>query len=514
MQTRRLSPVFLACAATFSLLSFQANAQTLNLTNNSSLSKGMTPKAVRTYETNKATKGADGNGVNGQSPDAGGVAGVGTGTGATNNNGTNGGPNGGTNGGPYNGTNIGTNGAGGGTGSSNNSTITGSGGDFMGPPSPNQYNGNGGVTNTGGDFMGPPSPNGLGGLSGAIPGTVVSGGGLATNGQTTPDWLRMIQVAAPVVAGITGNQNVANVASIAGSGAQIYGQYTSGQELTMQNYANMGNIALQASAMATNNTNIDKAAQISNLGTGAWNAYSAFQPATPAANASNGVLAGYSASGQPIYQSTQQAANSGSVPWGAVASIASTTAPQLGYITGNQTLGQVGAVAGLAGNVYTQTNGFNNTPTTAQAAGMVATGASQVGYATGNYQWQQASQVANATGQISNVYNAGNQQQVYQQQPAYQATYQQPQTSQQIMAQQQPAYIGPVETFQTKPLRVTGSDTSNSNSNFGASTTFQTKPYQVPSTNLNDLLDTPKSSSSPSTMGSSINTQPIDAWLY
>ncbi len=362
--------------------------------------------------------------------------------------------------------------------------------------------------------MGPPSPNGLGGLSGAIPGTVVSGGGLATNGQTTPDWLRMIQVAAPVVAGITGNQNVANVASIAGSGAQIYGQYTSGQELTMQNYANMGNIALQASAMATNNTNIDKAAQISNLGTGAWNAYSAFQPATPAANASNGVLAGYSASGQPIYQSTQQAANSGSVPWGAVASIASTTAPQLGYITGNQTLGQVGAVAGLAGNVYTQTNGFNNTPTTAQAAGMVATGASQVGYATGNYQWQQASQVANATGQISNVYNAGNQQQVYQQQPAYQATYQQPQTSQQIMAQQQPAYIGPVETFQTKPLRVTGSDTSNSNSNFGASTTFQTKPYQVPSTNLNDLLDTPKSSSSPSTMGSSINTQPIDAWLY
>ena len=174
----------------------------------------------------------------------------------------------------------------------------------------------------------------------------------------------------------------------------------------------------------------------------------------------------------------------------------------------------MGAVAGLAGNVYTQTNGFNNTPTTAQAAGMVATGASQVGYATGNYQWQQASQVANATGQISNVYNAGNQQQVYQQQPAYQATYQQPQTAPQIMAQQQPAYIGPVETFQTKPLRVTGSDTSNSNSNFGASTTFQTKPYQVPSTNLNDLLDTPKSSKAPTSMGSSINTQPIDAWLY
>lgn len=502
MQKRRLSPVFLACSAAFSLLSFQANAQTLNLTNNSSLSKGMTPKAVRTYETNKATKGADGNGVNGQSPDAGGVAGVGTGTGATNNNGTNGGP---YNGNPT-GNTVGTNGGTGGNGSTINGTTTmagaspgysynssgqlvanGSGSEFMGPPAPG----------SGSEFMGPPN---LGG------GTNTAAAGM--------DWLKMVQIAAPVVAGITGNQKIAGIASIAGSGAQIYGQYTSGQELTMQNYANMGNIALQAAAMATNNTNIDKAAQISNLGTGAWNAYSAFQPATPAANASNGVLAGYSASGQPIYQSTQQAANSGSVPWGAVASIASTTAPQLGYITGNQTLGQVGAVAGLAGNVYTQTNGFNNTPTTAQAAGMVATGASQVGYATGNYQWQQASQVANATGQISNVYNAGNQQQVYQQQPAYQATYQQPQTAPQIMAQQQPAYIGPVETFQTKPLRVTGSDTSNSNSNFGASTTFQTKPYQVPSTNLNDLLDTPKSSKAPTSMGSSINTQPIDAWLY
>ncbi len=433
MQTRRLSPVFLACAATFSLLSFQANAQTLSLTNNSSLSKGMTPKAVRTYETNKATKGAGGKGVSGQSPDAGGVAGVGTGTGETNNNGTNGGPYNGTNGGPNNGTNIGTNGAGGGTGSSNNSTITGSGGDFMGPPSPNQYNGNGGVTNTGGDFMGPPSPNGLGGLSGAIPGTVVSGipgvGGLATNGQTTPDWLRMIQVAAPVVAGITGNQNVANVASIAGSGAQLYGQLSNGQDWTLQNYANMGNIALQTAALATNNPNIDRAVQLGNLGTGAWNAYTALSGGSNTAGGMNAggaaQFVGYTPSGQPVYQSAQQATQSGSTPWGAVANVAGNIAPQLGNITGNRMIGQVGAVAGLAGNVYNQTGGFNNSPT----MGQVANVAGQLGYATGNQGLGQVGQVANAAGQINNgytqgqqTYNPGNSGTVNYAQPATQST--------------------------------------------------------------------------------------------
>ena len=427
MQTRRLSPVFLACAATFSLLSFQANAQNaFTLTNNQSLSQGMTPRGARSFDVPKSTTQSNQSGGTNASPSAGNSGSNGNGAGPTN---------GDPNGGPY----VGTNGAGGGTGSSNNSTITGSGGDFMGPPSPNQYNGNGQlVSNTGGDFMGPPSPNGLGGLSGAIPGTVVSGGGfggipgvggLATNGQTTPDWLRMIQVAAPVVAGITGNQNVANVASIAGSGAQLYGQLSNGQDWTLQNYANMGNIALQTAALATNNPNIDRAAQLGNLGTGAWNAYTAMSGGSNTAGGMNAggaaQFVGYTNTGQPVYQSAQQATQSGSTPWGAAANVAGNIAPQLGNITGNRMIGQVGAVAGLAGNVYNQTGGFNNSPT----MGQVANVAGQLGYATGNQGLGQVGQVANAAGQINNgyrqgqqTYNPGNSGTVNYAQPATQST--------------------------------------------------------------------------------------------
>lgn len=272
MQKLRLAPVVLACAA-FTALVGQAHAQdtsSLNLVNNASLSSGMSTTGVRTYEQLKSAVVTNGVGGTLATPSAAIGAGISTTTnGATNQAGANGSANG-------SGSTIGT-------------TSNGNG--------QYAYNSNGQLVSTGastGGFVGPMQPNGS--VIGAVPGSVI--GATAGTAAGGVDWLKLVQVAAPVVASITGNQNIANVASMAGSGAQIYGQVSSGQELTMQNYANMGNIALQTAALATKNTNIDKAAQLGNIGVGAWNAYSVLSPG--ATTATQGVAQGQAIQGQVV----------------------------------------------------------------------------------------------------------------------------------------------------------------------------------------------------------------------
>lgn len=458
MSTRRFSPVVMACAAAIALVSVQVHAQTsgISLTNNASLATSMSAAGARSFEAKTSTTSSNASGSTSSTPTAGGVGTSGTGTNTA--SGTTG----------SNGTAVGTNGTGtaGGTGSSGSSTFSGT--TDMANASTNQYsyNSNGQLVNTGtssGEFMGPPSPYGTGAVAGTVVGATT--GTAATGGM---DWLKMVQIAAPVVAGLSGNSQIAQVAGLAGSGAQIYNAVSTGQELTAQNYANMANIALQGAALATNNTNIDKAAALGTLGTGAWNAYSALTPSTTnaAATAATGTLAGYSASGQPIYTSNVPTTAAGPAAgsafnWNAVASIAQTTAPSLGNITGNATIGQLGQAVGLTGQVYNQTGGFSNTPNTQQLAGIVSNGASQVGYMTGNQQLQQVSQVANTTGQLAGVYNAQGQQVYAQpQQQVYnaqgQAVYAQPQQvynaqGQQVYAQpQQQVYSStPVQSMVT-----------------------------------------------------------------
>ena len=61
-------------------------------------------------------------------------------------------------------------------------------------------------------------------------------------------------------------------------------------------------------------------------------------------------------SGQPVYQSATPVSGASTGPsWGAIAAIATTTAPQLGQALGNAQLSQVGTAVGQAAMVYGQT---------------------------------------------------------------------------------------------------------------------------------------------------------------
>ena len=314
----RFSPVALACAAVLSLMSMQVQAESAaqrpaqaklkvpELTTDK-LGENMTPSAARTYDAlTSATMSA----LTDVKKPAGNVGTNGAGNGT--NNGTNNGANNGGHGGGHGGAN---NPSAVNNGSSGNSTIAG-------------------TTNIA-NMAGIGSAVGMPG-AGAIAGIVGSTNGIGAAGGT--DWLKVVQVAAPVIAGLSGNAKVGQIAGIVGSGANVYGQISSGQDLTAANYANIGNIVLQASAVGSKDPNLLRAAQIGNVGVGVLNTYAAMTP--NAASTAGGamtqigqtatgqavyrtpsgatvVVAGVNASGQPIYQTATSSASQPSGPtWG------------------------------------------------------------------------------------------------------------------------------------------------------------------------------------------------------
>lgn len=181
MFTRFLNPIVLVCSAFISISSMQVHAQSqsknLDLVNNASLSSGMSTTAVRTYEQF------------GKMPATGKIP---------------------------NAVNTGTNRAI--VGSSGTSTINGT--TQMANASNNQYTlNNGQLVITGSANKG-------------FAGSMQPGGYTIDTGATTSDtdWLKRVQIAAPIIASVTGNSQLGQIAGIAGSGAQIYNAISSGSE--------------------------------------------------------------------------------------------------------------------------------------------------------------------------------------------------------------------------------------------------------------------------------------------
>ena len=348
MYNRRFSPVMLACAAAISLFSAGVQAQTtgnLNLLNNSSLGKGMSAAGARTFEALSSVNSKGPNSADGTAPNG-------------NNNGSTT-------------ASVGTTGT---TGGTNGSTITGTTGggkydsdvdshDLQGP---NKLTGGSSGDNY--DLQGPNKLTGGGKYANDVDSWDLQGpnkliGGNAAAGGL--DWLKIVQVGAPIVAGLTGNDKIGQVAGIVGSGAQIYGAVSTGQDLTTQNYANIGNIALQTAALATNNTRIDQAAQLGTIATGAWNTYSAVKPNGTSGSAQGQMVqVGTTANGQAVYQSTVPTSTMQSGPsWGTMGTIAAGIAPQVGQVLGNANIGQAGALVGNVAAAYERNNGFQAGPT-------------------------------------------------------------------------------------------------------------------------------------------------------
>ena len=295
MSKHRFNPIFLACASAVVLLGSHVNAQTtqsVNLMNNGSLQPGMSAQGARSYEIKQYSVGPEARGQVNNTPNAGTTANVGTPQGNTTaNNGTgNTGASGGT--------------ASTGNNSGSNSSVTGT--TQVANASQNQYNGNGQIVGTGGQATGNPA------VDNGFMGPMQPGAGATTGASGGADWLRIIQIAAPIVASVTGNQQIGQIAGIVGSGAQVYGALSTGQELTAQNYANIGNIALQTAALATNDPNIDRAARLGTIGLGAVNTYTAL---TSNRAQTGGVQVGgtplmvpvgQTATGQVVYQAAHQ----------------------------------------------------------------------------------------------------------------------------------------------------------------------------------------------------------------
>lgn len=178
MFTRCLNPIVLVFSAFISIYSMQVHAQSqsknINWVNNASLSSEMSATGVRTYNQLGTTL------ATGKIPNAG---------------------------------TIGANRAI--VGSSGTSTINGT--TQMANASNNQYAlNNGQLVSTGSankGFAGSMQPEGY-----------IVGAGATTSAT---DWLKLAQVAAPIIASVTGNSQIGG---IAGSGAQIYNAISSGSE--------------------------------------------------------------------------------------------------------------------------------------------------------------------------------------------------------------------------------------------------------------------------------------------
>ena len=300
----RFSSIALACAAVLSVMSMQVQAEPAqsnfkvpSLTNEN-VSAGMTTAAVRTYDTLQSALTSALTDV--KRPESGNVGT--SGNGAKSNDIANGTSNNGTsnNGTSNNGTNVGNNG-----GANNPSAVNNSSGSSTIVGTTKPYSGNPYISGSGagsGSSYGYGSGTGSGyGSNAGLPS--MPGG----NGSGETDWLKVVQVAAPVIATLSGNAKVGQVVGIIGSGAQVYGQVSSGQELTAANYANIGNIALQAAAIGSKDPNLLRAAQIGNVSVGALNAYAAGKPNGASSAGSSMTKIGETSSGQAIYRDSSGA---------------------------------------------------------------------------------------------------------------------------------------------------------------------------------------------------------------
>lgn len=314
----RFSPVALACTAALSFMSLQVHAgspapaktavekpaqptfKVPELTNNASLSTGMTTSAARTYDAlNPAAMSA--------------LTAVKR-------------PNG----------NVGTDGAG--NGSDKNGTTT------NGTTVSNNGGGNGGGNGDGNNSSSPamPKPQVNPGLAGLKPQVNPGVAGFPVgNDIGGTDWLKVVQVAAPILASATGNQKFITAAGIVGSGANVYDAVTSGRELTGANYVNITNLVVQTAAVVTKDPNLIKAAAVTNTASSVLNVYSAMTP-TKASTAGGAmtqigktetgqavyrtpsgetvVVSGVTANGAPIYQiATSSAVQPSGSTWGPTA---------------------------------------------------------------------------------------------------------------------------------------------------------------------------------------------------
>ena len=412
----------------------------LNLTNSGTLTGNMSTDGVRSYKpTSTSTQGTTTT-TGGQTPGASrNTVGTSSSTGVD--------------------SSIGTS-----TGSGSNSSDSGSSSTTVGGGSSGSGSSSGGLTTTNsnglGDFVGPPDLSGLntaigttsclpgmsdcGGSTGVI-GSVIGSTGVntGTSGITNGlDLATLIQIGAPIIGAVTGNQTAAQIGSVIGSGASLYqsGSLIPNENWSASQWANLANIGVQVGAAANkDNSNWQTAANVATAGTTLLNGYNRQQ--------SQLVQVGVSSTGQPVYQQTTTGgAYTGQTVYNTTTGVAqnvllSGQTPGINgsssvYTAGTQYVSnQVGQVAGnAASGLYSNTSLGGLLGTVGNAGSQYVS--NQVGQLTGN------STLSNLVG--SGVRNVTNQ------------------VGQTYTPMPKPLLIDVGDTPYTKPLRVDGGSTTNS----------------------------------------------------
>ena len=366
----------------------------LNLTNSGTLTGNMSTDGVRSYKpTSTSTQGTTTT-TGGQTPGAStNTVGTSSSTGVD--------------------SSIGTS-----TGSGSNSSDSGSSSTTVGGGSGSSGSGSssGGLTTTNsnglGDFVGPPDLSGLntaigttsclpgmsdcGGSTGVI-GSVIGSTGVntGTSGITNGlDLATLIQIGAPIIGAVTGNQTAAQIGSVIGSGASLYqsGSLIPNENWSASQWANLANIGVQVGAAANkDNSNWQTAANVATAGTTLLNGYNALNNRQQ----SQLVQVGVSSTGQPVYQQTTTGgAYTGQTVYNTTTGVAqnvllSGQTPGINgsssvYTAGTQYVSnQVGQVAGnAASGLYSNTSLGGLLGTVGNAGSQYVT--NQVGQLTGN----------------------------------------------------------------------------------------------------------------------------------
>ena len=515
MKLLRITPIALACLVTLSGHVHAQSAPASSLVSNKSLSDGMTPEAVRTFtftdtKTSKVLTTPNGTSTTTDPNATCRGSGCSTTSGAESGN-------------LFvnsNGALVGGNNTNGGSGGSNNGS-SGSGGSI------GNTNGSGNITTMGcgantsgyGDIMtldtcasisqqpvvSLPSISGVPGLVGLTPSTLpggqfvptvmagsgnqifnqigqatgatgmynqVTGAADAING--TSDWTKWVQIATPVVSAIataTGNKELGNIASIAGSGTAIYqngGFLNADGSINRQAALNGVNIGLQVASASTGNTGgWQNAANAGNLVTGIMNATSALQsPQTAVTNATSNLMAANpgmtAAQAASIVQANPQqfgvpnTQSSWLATTGQLAATASVIDPKLGSQLG--AVNNIGSV--LNTGVYNADGTLNGRAVYTAAQGGINTA---VAFGAGGQNLSTAAQIMNINQGAYGQQPVYQQQGAYGQQPVYgQPTYQQTGYGQQPVYQQQGTYGQP--TYSTPGYNPAASQPSASSS--------------------------------------------------
>ena len=207
--------------------------------------------------------------------------------------------------------------------------------------------GSGGTDSNGlGDFVGPPYLTGLNdtvggmaclpGMSDCGSGTGVIGSVIGSTGINTGaigsvingtgvtngiDWATIIQIGAPLIGAISGDQTAAQIGSLVGSGANLLqnGSLIPNENWTASQWANLANMGIQIGAAANRgNSNWQTAASVATAGTTVLNGYNALNNRQQ----SQLMQVGVSSTGQPVYQQiTAGGAYSGQPTYGAATGV-------------------------------------------------------------------------------------------------------------------------------------------------------------------------------------------------